>query len=103
MTSRVGIKEIQNGRKAPSQLGTLDSNLELREEVICFQPQRAPLCDEGDLGILRLVAMQVDQKGEHGDVAGNGEDIDGRGGFLADVDLLVGDVVAAGEGLRDMS
>lgn len=35
----------------------------------------------------------------HGQVAGDGEDVDRGGRLLADVDLLVGDMVADGQGL----
>lgn len=38
----------------------------------------------------------MEEEGDHGDVAGDGEDVDGGGRLLADVDLLVRDVVANG-------
>lgn len=55
---------------------------------------------DGHLRVPRLVGVHVDEQGEHGDEASDGEDVDGGGGLFADVDLLVGNVVADGKGLR---
>ena len=43
------------------------------------------------------------QQRDHADVARKGEDIDRGGGFLADVDLLVGNVVANRQSLLGVS
>jgi hypothetical protein len=38
--------------------------------------------------------VQLEQEGNHGDEGCDGEDGDGSGGFFADVDLALGEVVA---------
>lgn len=55
---------------------------------------------DGHRGVRRLVGVEVGEEGEHGEVARDGEDVDRRGRLLADVDFLVDEVVAYGEGLR---
>lgn len=47
--------------------------------------------------------MELQQQGAHGDEAGNGEDTDGSGSFLFDVDLTLGEVVEYGQGLQASS
>lgn len=47
--------------------------------------------------------MHVRQQRDHADVARKGEDVDRGGGFLADVDLLVRNVVANRQGLLGVS
>lgn len=54
---------------------------------------------DGHLGVRRLVGVEVGEEGDHGEVARDGEDINRRGRLLADVDFLVDEVVAYGEGL----
>lgn len=43
--------------------------------------------------------MQVEEQRHHANVASKGKDVDGRDGFLSDVDLLVRDVVATSQSL----
>ena len=53
---------------------------------------------KGHVGIVGLVNMDVHEEGEHADIAGNGKDIERGRCLLADVDFLMCDVVAYGEG-----
>lgn len=56
-----------------------------------------PLEHNGHGGVTGLVDVDVGEQRNHTKVACYREDVDGRGGFLADVDLLVGYVVADGQ------
>ena len=44
--------------------------------------------------------MELQEQGAHGDEAGNGEDTDGSGSFLFDVDLTLGEMVEYGQCLQ---
>lgn len=46
-----------------------------------------------------MAGVKEGEKGEHREERGDGEDVDGGGGFLSDGDLLMGYVVADREGL----
>lgn len=43
--------------------------------------------------------MHVDQQDDHANVARDGYYVDGRGGLFANIDFLVGDVIAHCQGL----
>ena len=58
---------------------------------------------ERDDRIVFLGQVKLQQQGAHGDEAGNREDVDGRGGFLFDADLPLGEVVKYGHCLQCFS
>lgn len=71
----------------------------LSRQPRCLPPRLLSPQQHGHPRVAGLVGVHVDHEGDHADVAGYGEDVDGGGCLLSDVDLLVGDVVAYGEGL----
>jgi hypothetical protein len=64
-----------DAEEAASQIRSLDSILELCPQTSRFAPRPPPPRHERHFGVLRLVDVQVGEQRDHGDVAGNGEDI----------------------------
>jgi hypothetical protein len=54
---------------------------------------------KGHVGVIGLINMDVDKEGQHADVASNRKDVERGRCLLANVDFLMRDVVAYGEGL----
>lgn len=60
-------------------------------------PKAAAVDNDGHGGVVGLKGQHVGEEGNHAQVAGDGEDVDRGGGFFADIDALVANVVADGE------
>ena len=68
-------------------------------EPLATLPQAVGRRHNGHGGVVGLVQLHVSQQHNHRDVARYREDVDRCDCFFSNVDLLVSDVVADGEGL----
>lgn len=68
-------------------------------QMFALFPKVAAFRHHGHDGVIALVGLHVGQQHNHGDVTGNGEDIDRCRRLLSDIDLLVRYVIAYGKRL----
>lgn len=82
---------------APLQLSIFNHGvlgLGLRSQLDDLSADPPSKSDDWHFRVSNLVHVHMGKQRDHGDEAGNGKDIHRSRGFFANVDLLMGDVVA---------
>lgn len=77
----------------------LDASPDLSDNARCLIKGAATRSYNWHLGVVRCGLMKVYQQSHHSDGTSYGEDVDGGGRLLANVDLLVSDVIHHGKSL----